>query len=186
MDDETIVTLYWQRDEQAIAETERKYARYLHTIAYNILADREDSSECVNDTYLRAWNSMPPQKPAVLSLYLGKLTRRLSIDRFRRRHAEKRGSGEYARTLEELAECIPAEGTPEKETENEELARVLDAWLRTLSPDTRRAFLLRYYYSDPVERIAHCLGLGENAVRSRLFRAREDLCRCLLKEGITL
>ena len=112
MQDEKIVELYWQRDESAIEETQGKYGRYLGKIAYNILADLEDSQESVNDTYLAAWNSMPPQKPSVLATYLGKITRRISIDIFRRRHREKRQASEYALSLSELEDCVGGGPSP--------------------------------------------------------------------------
>ena len=106
MQDEKIVELYWKRDESAVRETQEKYENYLYKIAYNILSDKEDSNESVNDTYLAAWNSMPPHKPNVLSTYLGKLTRRISIDIFRKRNRIKRQVSEYALSLTELQDCI--------------------------------------------------------------------------------
>ena len=185
-DDETIVSLYWQRDERAIAETERKYSRYLTVIADNILSNREDTAECVNDTYLRAWNSMPPQKPSVLSLYLAKLTRQGAIDRRRRRKSKRRADGEYAETLTELEECVPirdAAEQPETAAENTALAALLDAWLREQTVETRRAFLCRYCFSDSVRDTAVYLGASEEKVKSMLFRARKDLRKYLEKGG---
>lgn len=187
-EDADIVELYWKRDETAIAETERKYSRYLTVIADNILFSREDSAECVNDTYLRAWNSMPPQKPAALAAYLAKLTRQGAIDRWRRRHSKRRSAGtggEYAGTLAELSECVPSgerAHQPEQAAEDRTLAQQLDAWLREQSPEVRRAFLCRYCFSDPIRDIAVYLGASEAKVKSMLFRARKDL-RAYLERG---
>lgn len=125
MQDEMIVELYWKRDESAIQETENKYSRYLSKIAYNILADLEDSKESVNDTYLKAWNSMPPHKPSVLSTYLGKITRQLSIDIFRTRNREKRKASEYAISLTELEECITDSSTTEENIDLHQLAEAI-------------------------------------------------------------
>ena len=115
--DEEIVNLYWKRDERAVQETKTAYGKYLFKIAYNVLADFEDSRESVNDTYLAAWNSIPPQRPNVLSTYLGKLTRRISIDIFRKKHREKRQASEYTLSLDELQECVPGGNLPEEELE---------------------------------------------------------------------
>ena len=126
MQDEMIVDLYWKRDESAISETERKYGRYLSKIAYNILSDWEDSKEAVNDTYLKAWNSMPTHKPSVLSTYLGKITRQLSIDAFRTRNRDKRKHSEYAVSLSELEDCISGSETTEQSIELKLLAEAIN------------------------------------------------------------
>ena len=144
MDDNLIVELYWIRDEAAIRESESKYSRYLTKIAYNILADLEDSEESVNDTYLKAWNSMPPHKPGVLSTYLGKITRQTSIDIFRKRNSKKRHGSEYTLSLSELEECIPDEGGPEQELKLHELAKTISTYLRTLSPDACHVLYSKY------------------------------------------
>ncbi len=184
MEDETIVALYWDRNEQAVAETEKKYDRYLTVIANNILADIEDSRECVNDTYLHAWNSMPPQKPALLSTYLGRITRQVSIDRWRKRKAMKRNIPIYNQTLEELSDCIPDSCGPEQTAENNRLSAILDDWLHSLPIETRRVFLCRYYYSDSIRDIAAYASMTEAKVKSMLFRTRQQLCKRLEKEGI--
>ena len=143
MEDRDIVTLYWQRDQEAIRQTDRQYGRYLSSIAFGILADREDSRETVNDTYLRAWDSMPPHRPQVLATYLGRITRQLSIDRWRTRGRAKRGGSQYALSLEELGDCVSGAATPEEALDLAELGRAIGDYLRTLPLPARRAFLCR-------------------------------------------
>ena len=154
MEDEKIVSLYWDRDESAIRETEEKYDRYLTKIAYNILNNPEDSRESVNDTYLAAWNSMPPHRPSVLSAYLAKLTRRISIDLFRYRTREKRLPSEYALSLSELGDSVSGGNTTEEAVNASLLAEAIAAYLRTLPEQTRSAFLGRYYFLDSVKEVA--------------------------------
>ena len=185
MDDADIVSLYWQRNEEAIRETEEKYGAYLGKIAWNILANREDSEESVNDTYLHAWNSMPPQKPAMLSTYLGKLTRQLSIDIYRRRNRAKRGGSEYALSLTELEDCVSS-GSTEDEVEVHLLAEALGQYLRGISPEARTAFLRRYYFMDPLGEIAAGQGFTESNVKSMLYRTRQGLREYLEKEGFSI
>ena len=140
MEDNLIVALYWKRDETALKETAQKYERYLTAIAYNILCDREDSKESVNDTYLKAWNSMPPNRPFALSTYLGKITRQLSIDRFRTKNRKKRRASQYALALSELSDCI-SKGDETKETvEVRLLAAAIQEYLNTLSDEARNLF----------------------------------------------
>lgn len=181
MEDAQIVTLYWDRDERAIGETDKKYRKYLHTIAYNILADREDSQESVNDTYLAAWDSMPPHKPAVLSTYLGKITRRISIDCFRRKNAQKRGS-EYALSLEELEQCV-GRNTTEESVNLQALADTIGKYLETVSLEARRVFIGRYYFLDPVKDIARYCHITESKAKMLLLRTRQGLWEHLQKEG---
>lgn len=183
MEDAKIVALYWERDESAIAQTDRKYGRYLKKIAYNILSDPEDSMESVNDTYLGAWNSMPPHKPQVLSTYLSKLTRRISIDMLRRKCSLKRGAGEYVASLSELRENITDSNTTEQAVDVKMLAEAIEAFLRGLTPDQRNTFIGRYYYMDPVKEVARYCGMTEAKVKSLLFRTRCALREYLQKEG---
>lgn len=185
MEDEAIVQLYWQRNEDAIQETRKKYGAYLGKIAWNILANREDSEESVNDTYLCAWKSMPPQKPAMLSTYLGKLTRQLSIDIYRSRNRAKRGGSEYALSLTELEDCVSGI-TTEGEVEVRLLAEALGQYLRGLSHEARTAFLRRYYFMDPVREIAAGQGFTESKVKSMLYRTRQGLREYLEKEGFSI
>ena len=186
MDDSKIIELYFARNESAISETESKYGRYLSKIAYNVLFDLEDSEECVNSTYMKAWNSIPPQKPNVLSTYLGKITRRLAIDVFRKKHSEKRGKSEYALSLSELDECIPDSSLPEKEFEEKILAESISRFLGTLGKENRDIFICRYYYADSVKEIASFFGASEAKIKSSLFRSRKALKEHLLKEGFSV
>ena len=186
MQDEQIVQLYWNRDQSAIAQTQIKYSAYLTKIAMNILADRQDSEESVNDTYLAAWNSMPPQKPSVLSVYLSRLTRRISIDIFRRRTSQKRQGSQYAISLSELDETVSGGTTPEEEVESAQLAQTISDFLRTLSADERNTFIGRYYYMDSLKDVAAYCGMGEAKAKSMLYRTRQKLKLYLEKEGYTV
>ena len=175
MNDEQIVVLYWQRDESAVAVTQKKYNTYLLKIAYNILNNHEDSEESVNDTYLAAWNSIPPQKPAVLSTYLGKLTRRISISLFRRKNAEKRQGGEFALSFSEMEDVMEGNMEPEKEIEAQILGELLNKFLRSLKSDERRTFIGRYYYMDSLKEVAAYCGMSEGKAKTMLFRTRVKL-----------
>ena len=183
MRDDEIVTLYWQRDERAIKETKNEYGRYLFKIANNILADFEDSRESVNDTYLAAWNSIPPQRPSVLSTYLGKLTRRISIDLFRKKNREKRRASEYALSLNELEECIPGGSMPEDEVEVKLLAKSINDFLRMQPVEARNLFVGRYYFLDSLKDVARYCGMSESKAKSILFRTRCSLKTHLEQEG---
>ena len=183
MEDSQIVRLYWDRNETAITKTADKYEKYLSRIAYNILADREDTQESVNDTYLAAWNSMPPHKPDVLSTYLGKLTRRISIDLFRKKTSQKRSAGEYELSLEELGECVSGADATREEVEANLLAEAIASYLQTQSQETRNVFIGRYYYMDPVKEIARYCRISESKVKILLYRARQGLRDYLEKEG---
>ena len=186
MNDDAIVALYWQRDESAITVTQEKYNAYLMKIARNILNDTGDSEESVNDTYLAAWNSMPPQKPVVLSTYLGKITRRISISLFRKRNADKRRDGEFALSLDEMEEFFTDHMEPEKEIEAKLLGELLNQFLRSLKPDERRTFIGRYYYMDPLKEVAAYCGMSEGKAKTILFRTRVKLKEYLKKEGFVL
>ena len=186
MEDEAIVSLYWAREESAIRETEAKYDRYLTKIAYNILNDREDSRESVNDTYLAAWNSMPPHRPSVLSAYLAKLTRRISIDCFRYRTRDKRMDSQYALSLSELGDCVSEGNTTEEIVNVKLLADSIGVFLRLQSEEARTAFIGRYYFLDSVKEISLYCGMSESKVKSLLHRTRIRLKAYLEKEGFCL
>lgn len=186
MEDSEIVDLYWDRDEAAIAHTQDKYDRYLTKIAWNILANAEDSRESVNDTYLAAWNSMPPHRPGVLSTYLGKITRRISIDCFRGRNRDKRRDSQYALSLEELGECVSGGNTTEEIVNVKLLADSIGIYLRLQSPRARTAFLARYYYLDSLKEVAAVCGMTESQTKSLLYRTRVGLKEYLRKEGFDL
>lgn len=186
MEDSRIIELYWQRDESAIRETDARYGSFLLTIAQNILADREDSRESVNDTYLRAWETIPPQKPGVLSAFLAKITRHVAIDRLRRRTARKRDGGYYAVSLDELGECVSGQDDPVDEAETRALTDAIGAYLRRLTPDARRAFVCRYFYVEPLEVIARRQGCSVSRIKSMLHRTRQGLRQYLDEEGFVL
>lgn len=183
MQDEQIVALFWQRSPSAIRETSDKYGNYCQSIAYNILANREDAEESVNDTWLDAWNSMPPHKPSILSTFLGKITRRISIDRWRRKHADKRGGGEMNLVLDELTDCVSAPADVEQTVEEQETARIIREFLDDLPATERRIFLRRYWYMDSVAGIARDYAFSESKTASMLFRIRGKLRQKLESEG---
>ncbi len=185
MEDGQIIDLYWDRDQRAVQETDGKYGKLLRGIAWNLLHSREDSEECVNDTYLRAWNAIPPTRPEAFRAWLGQITRNLSLDRWKRLRAEKRGGGAEL-LLGELEECVPSSGGPERAVEDRELAELLSAFLRGLSREARAMFLRRYWYGESVAEIGLALGCGEGKVKSSLFRSRKALRTFLEKEGIAV
>lgn len=186
MEDQQIIKLYWQRSESAIAETEKKYGGYCQTIAYNILYDHEDARECVNDTWLHAWNVMPPKKPQRLAAFLGKITRNLSLDRYRERNRKKRGGGETEILLSELAQCVPSYDNVSREADHAALVACINRFLERLPKEKRRVFLLRYWYGAPVKKISEETGLSENKITSLLFRLRKKLKAFLEQEEIIL
>lgn len=179
-----IVELYWQRNESAIAETAAKYGKYCYAIAYGVLGNAGDAEESVNDTYLDAWNSMPPHRPSVLATFLGKLTRRISIDRWRRRNADKRGGGRMELVLEELSECIAAGGDVERAVEEQMLGESINRFVKALPQPEQQVFLCRYFYMDGVEDIAKRFGFTQSKVKSMLHRTRAKLRKFLEKEGM--
>ncbi len=183
MEDGQIIELYWNRDQRAIGETDGKYGKLLHGIAWNVLRSREDSEECVNDTYLRAWEAIPPTRPGVFRVWLGQITRNLSLDRWKSRRAEKRGGGAEV-LLGELEDCLPAPAG--RAVEDGELAELLNVFLRRLSREGRAMFLRRYWYGESVAEVAEALGCGEGKVKSSLFRSRKALREYLEKEGIAV
>jgi RNA polymerase sigma-70 factor (ECF subfamily) len=186
MDDPKIVQLYWDRDEQAIPATADKYGRYCTAIAKNILGSNEDAEECVNDTYLNAWNSMPPHRPSVLSTFLGKLTRNLSFNRYKHNTADKRGGGETTAVLDELLEIVSDTDSVEQEINRKELVKAIDTFLGTLSADKRGIFICRYWYFDSISTIASSFGMTENNVSVNLNRTRLKLHNYLLERGFEL
>lgn len=183
MDDKSIVELYFLRNEDAIALTEEKYGRYCYRIAYNILANREDAQESVSDTYMAAWNTIPPRRPSVLSTFLGKITRNISIDRWRQRTAAKRGGGEVTLALEELSECVAGLGNIELEYERKELLKAYIRFLDDLPAIERRVFLQRYWYMESIEAIAETFGFSQSKVKMLLQRTRIKLRVRFEEEG---
>ena len=183
MHDDMILDLYWQRDETAIHETEIKYGHYLTKIAFNILSDWEDSKESVNDTYLSAWNTIPPQKPSVFSAYLSKITRRISIDIYRKRTRDKRKPSEYAVSLSELEDCLLAGNTTEQEVDLNLLAKAINDYLKTLSVEARDIFIGRYYFADSIREVASYYNMSQSKAKSMLYRTRIGLKAHLEQEG---
>lgn len=183
MDDERIVALYWSRSEKAVTETDSKYGTYLNNISYNILYNSEDALECVNDTYYEAWKTMPPHRPVILSTFLGKITRQISIDRWRKTKAEKRGGGEFPLVLDELEHCVSGAGDVENEIERKELLKLVNDFLDILPATERRVFLCRYWYMDSIKSIAKQFGFTQSKVASMLHRTRAKLRAVLEKEG---
>ena len=185
MEDREIIELYWRRSERAIACSEEKYGAYCRAVARQILRSLEDTEECVSDTWLAAWNAMPPHRPAVLRTFLGRLTRNLAVNRRIYDGAQKRGGGEVSLALDELRECAGGD-TAEEAFEAAELGRLIDRFLRGLSASECNLFLRRYWYLDSIDMLAARYGLRPGAVKTRLHRTREKLRTFLRTEGYAL
>lgn len=186
MEDKRIIDLYWTRSEDAISETAQKYGNYCLRIADNILNDRQDSEECVSDTYLRAWNTIPPQRPGRLSVFLGTITRNLALDKYRLRKTEKRGGGELLFALEELRECVPSFSDEAQLVEGMVVTQILNQFLASLPKESRIIFLRRYWYVCSVNEIADSMHLSESKVKMSLLRSRNKLRELLERGGICL
>ena len=184
MTDKQIVDLYWQRDEMAIYETDVQYGKYCFSISYHILHDSKNAEECVNDTYLAAWKAMPPHRPSSLSAFLGKITRRLSLKRWRDQSRQKRGGGMKEISLEELEECIPSGKSIDEKMETAMLTEIVNAFLENLPMNERRVFLRRYWYCDSIKEIAFRFRFSESKVKMMLKRTRDKLLAHLEKEEI--
>jgi RNA polymerase sigma-70 factor (ECF subfamily) len=184
MTDAQIITLYQERSESAIGETEKRYGSYCHAIAMNILHSREDAEECVNDTLLKAWNSIPPQTPAILSSFLGKITRNISIDKYNARKAKKRQGDENSVPLSELEVCFPDLSNVENEVDTKILGQTIEKFLYTVKKNDRIFFVRRYWYNDSISAIAERFSAGESKVMVNLFRTRNKLKLYLQKEGL--
>lgn len=183
MQDSEIIGLFFARDEAALEHTREKYGAYLAKIAYNILGDSSDSEECVSDTYLSAWDSIPPDEPRSLSAYLAKIVRCRAIDLFRKSHREKRFPSEYADSIDELAEIAPASSDTESEFDRKLLSEAINSFIRTLPDDARRLFIMRYYFLDPLKKAAASCAMTESRAKSLLYRTRLDMKEYLKKEG---
>lgn len=182
MEDEKIIDLYWDRDQRAIGQTAEKYGAYCHRIAKNILYNKEDCEECVNDTWLKAWNAMPDERPAILSAFLGAITRNLSLDRYRKQHAAKRGNGEVAFIFDELTDEADKR-EPVHYIEEQELVEGINRFLGNLPKEHRVMFVRRYWYFDNITQIAERFSCSESKVKTTLFRIRGKLMDYLKKEG---
>ena len=183
MNDEQILDLYFARDEQALVETDRKYGGYCFTMANSILHNDQDAEETVSDTYLKAWNAIPPKRPGIFKMFLAKITRNLAFSRWRAYSAEKRGGGEMELVLEELADCLAAPGSVEDTMDAKELARAIRAFLDTHPEREQNIFLRRYFFVEESETIARQYGMKPATVLRTLSRTRMKLKRYLLKEG---
>ena len=184
LQDQEIVSLYWQRSEEAIPETIRKYGAYCHSIAMNILSNREDAEECVNDTWLGAWNSMPENRPAFLAPYLARLTRWLSLSTLKSRNRLKRGGGEATLALEELQHDLSSGTDPFDQIELQELSEIINAFIASLNSTERKIFLARYWYMSPISLISEKSGFSKSKVKSMLLRTRRRLHRTLEDAGL--
>ncbi len=183
MDDTEIIDLYWTRSESAISETAKKYGSYCRSIAFRILHNDQDSEECVNDTWLGAWRSMPPERPAVLAAFLGRLTRNQALNRYKADHAEKRGGGEVALALEELRECVPTGNDVEQALDDATLSEALNRFLASLPKEQRVIFVRRYWHLHTIQEIASGCGASVSKVKMSLLRSRQGLRDYLQKEG---
>lgn len=183
MDDEAILDLYFQRNEQAVVETDRKYGRYCFTLANRILKNPRDAEEIVSDTYLRTWNAIPPQRPGVLRQFLARITRNLAFSRWRMETADKRGGGELELVLEELEGCIPALAGVEDALNGKELAETIRHFLDTLPRREQDIFLRRYFYVEESGEIARRYGMKPGTVLKSLSRTRKKLKQYLTQEG---
>ena len=181
--DEEIIEMYWQREEAAIAETDRKYGKYLFTIANNIVNNIQDSEECLNDTYLGTWNSIPPHRPNLFLVFLSKIMRNVAVDKYRRNNAARRTPSSLIQSLDELDESIVYSPSVEEEYAIDALSRLLNEWLGGLSESERFLFVCRYYYADPISDIARMLGVSERTVFRQLSALKNSLREHLEKGG---
>ena len=185
MEDSQIIGLYFKRDEAAISETRAKYGAFCHKIALNILSINEDAEECVNDTYLRAWSSMPPQKPDRLGAWLGKVVRNIAINLWKKKHRQKRYAG-MEQLLNELEDCIPSPVTVEQEIEEQKLTEVINTWLASLPQNDRILFVRRYWNGETVAYLARESGMSPANMAKRMYRLRKNLKFRLEEEGYLL
>ncbi len=182
-EDSRIIELYFERNESAVAETDKKYGAYCMTVSKNILGNEEDAKECLNDTYLAAWNSIPPKIPEKLSLFLGKITRNLSLNRYRKNETKKRGGGTADIVFDEIGEIISGSENPEEKFERKEIICAVNEFLRTLPEEKRSIFICRYWYFDSIEDIAARFGKKESGIYSSLERTRKNLRKYLSERG---
>lgn len=182
VEDSKIIDLYWDRNETAIQYTSEKYGHYCNTIAFNILKSNEDVEECLNDTWMKTWNSIPDERPSIFKGFLGAITRNLAIDRYRRMHAKMRGDGEIELIFDEMVECV-CKDTPEKKLEHKELSNAINQFLEKTKAEYRVIFVRRYFYMESIKDISKKYGITESRVKSVLFRVRKELKKHLVKEG---
>lgn len=186
MSDQEILELYLARDEEAVRKTEETYGAFCHTIAYRILKSEDEAAECVNDTWFQAWRTIPPTRPHSLGAYLAKITRNLSLNRYRSAHQKKREADRVAVCIDELQECLTAGTTPEQAYEQNFLGEVISDFLRNLPKEERLMFVRRYFYMDTVAEVAGYLGCSESKVKTAMFRCRKKLQEILIREEVCL
>ena len=186
MDDRRIVELFLERSEEAILETDIKYGRYCHKIAFNVLGNDEDSEECVNDAYMRAWGSIPPNEPDSMAPYIGRITRNLALDKLRQKQSDKRGNGEVPVVLDELAECVSGHDELERRQDSAEIAAAIDSFLDELNSVERGVFMRRYWMMEPIADVANRYDISVSKTTTMLFRLRNRLKKHFMKEGIPL
>ncbi len=186
LSDEEIVELYWLRDELAIRETDVKYGRFLLSVAYNIVHDNRDGEECLNDTYIGAWNAIPPHRPNGLQAFLTTIMRRVAINRYRANHCEKRLGSEFVLSLSELENFIATEGDMDTEMETRALASLISRYVRSLSDRQMVVFISRYYACDPIQKIANELGCSISTVKRELYEIKIGLKNLFEKEGYSI
>ena len=186
MDDRRIVELFLERSEEAILETDIKYGRYCHKIAFNVLGNDEDSEECVNDAYMRAWGSIPPNEPDSMASYIGRITRNLALDKLRQKQSDKRGNGEVPVVLDELAECVSGHDELERRQDSAEITAAIDSFLGGLNPVERGVFMRRYWMMESIADVAGRYGISVSKTTTMLFRLRGRLKKHFMKEGISL
>ena len=184
LEDAIILELFWNRSENAVKETAVKYGKYCTGISMQILHSESDAEECVNDTWLHAWNSIPPSRPSILKAYLGKITRNLSLDRWKHNTAQKRGGSQVDLMLEELGDCIPSADSVQMEVETKVIAELINRFLKEQSTMNRWLFVRRYWYLDSISDIANYYGFSDSKVTSMLHRTRKKLRAVLEKEDL--
>lgn len=183
-EDSELLELFVKRSENVLSMTAEKYGKYCHSIAYGILGDHDDSEECVNDTLMNAWNSIPPHMPQKLSCFLGKITRNLALNIYDKKHAARRGSGQTAAALDELAECADMNSTIETEEEKTQIREVINNFLREQSDVRRNIFIQRYWYMLSIKEVAFQQEMKSSQVKSVLYQMRVELKKRLEKEGL--
>ncbi len=183
MDDVKIIELFFSRDERAVSETQKKYGEYINSVAFNITGNEEDSSECANDTYLKLWNSIPPEIPVSFKAYLGKIIRNSALSRYRMNKAAKRDCGTYV-LLSELEECLSSDASVEEEFDAKRTGELISLWLKALPGEDRVIFIKRYWYGDSVKHIAEKIGISPKKAADRLFVLRKKLKKELEQKGV--
>ena len=185
MDDSKLLDLFWERDENALSEVDAKYGSYYRKIAMNILSIHEDAEECVSDTWLRAWESIPPDRPGNLKAWLGRVVRNTALNMWQRNHAQKRHDG-MELMLDELAEIIPSAESTENTIDAHDLGRIISGWLRKLTPEDRNLFVRRYWYGDSIKELSALSGKSAGNLAQKMYRLRKELKNELERNGITI